>query len=72
MRAAHAAGLFVFQVPDLVQPAADVRGIGHPVVGSLREVASLLGRAVPRKDCDLVSRTELSRRAMISLFVQSP
>ncbi len=42
VRAAHAAGLFVFQVPDLVQPAADVRGIGHPVVLSLHEVASLL------------------------------
>jgi HAD superfamily hydrolase (TIGR01509 family) len=42
VRAAHAAGLFVFQVPDLVQPAAEVRGIGHPVVDSLREVARLL------------------------------
>lgn len=42
VRAAHAAGLFVLQIPDLVQPAADVRLIGHPVLGSLREVASLL------------------------------
>ena len=42
VRAAHAAGLFVFQVPDLVQPAADVRGFGHHVVGSLRDVARLL------------------------------
>jgi len=42
VRAAHAAGLFVFQVPDLVQPAAEVRGIGHLVVDSLSDVASLL------------------------------
>lgn len=42
VRAAHAAGLFVFQVPDLVQPAAEVRGIGHPVVLSLRDVARVL------------------------------
>jgi HAD superfamily hydrolase (TIGR01509 family) len=42
VRAAHAAGFFVFQVPDLVQPAADVRGLGHAVVGSLRDVAHAL------------------------------
>ncbi len=42
VRAAHAAGLFVFQIPDLVQPAAEVRAIGHPVLHSLREVARLL------------------------------
>jgi HAD superfamily hydrolase (TIGR01509 family) len=44
VRAAYAAGLFVFQVPDLVQPSADVRGFGHPVVDSLRDVANLLER----------------------------
>ena len=44
VRAAHAAGLFVFQVPDLVQPAADVRGLGHRVVRSLRDVARELAR----------------------------
>jgi HAD superfamily hydrolase (TIGR01509 family) len=44
VRAAYAAGLFVFQVPDLVQPAADVRGFGHPVVGSLRDVMRALAR----------------------------
>ncbi len=49
VRAAHAAGLFVFQIPDLVQPAADVRGIGHPVLGSLREVARLLVEHSPRR-----------------------
>jgi len=44
VRAAHAAGFFVFQVPDLVQPAADVRRLGHPVVGSLHDVARVLAR----------------------------
>lgn len=42
VRAAHSAGLFVFQVPDLVQPADSVRALGHRVVGSLRDVAALL------------------------------
>ena len=44
VRAAHAAGLFVFQVPDLVQPAPDVRRLGHPVVGSLHDVVRALAR----------------------------
>jgi len=44
VRAAHAAGFFVFQVPDLVQPAADVRRLGHSVVASLRDVARALSR----------------------------
>jgi HAD superfamily hydrolase (TIGR01509 family) len=42
VRAAHAAGMFVFQVPDLVQPADAVRALGHRVVASLHEVAGLL------------------------------
>lgn len=42
VRAAHAAGLFVFQVPDLVQPADSVRALGHRVVASLHDVARLL------------------------------
>lgn len=49
VRAAHAAGLLVFQIPDLVQPAAEVRRIGHPVLGSLRDVARVLNEhAIPR------------------------
>ena len=44
VRAAHAAGFFVFQVPDLVQPSADVRRLGHHVVVTLHDVAELLRR----------------------------
>jgi len=44
VRAAHAAGLFVLQVPDLVQPSAAVRGLGHTVVESLYDVARLLAQ----------------------------
>ena len=49
VRAAHAAGLFVFQVPDLVQPAEAVRGLGHPVVNSLRDVARVLNEQSTRR-----------------------
>ena len=42
VRSAHAAGLFVLQVPDLVQPSAEVRGLGHTIVNSLFDVAALL------------------------------
>jgi HAD superfamily hydrolase (TIGR01509 family) len=42
VRSAHAAGLFVLQVPDLVQPSAAVRGLGHTIVNSLFDVAALL------------------------------
>ncbi len=42
VRAAHAAGLYVFQVPDLVPPSADVRGLGHRIVSNLHDVARLL------------------------------
>ncbi|MCB1683806.1 MAG: HAD family phosphatase [Pseudomonadales bacterium] len=42
VRAAHAAGLRVFQVPDLVQPDPQVAALGHQVVGSLFEVLELL------------------------------
>ena len=42
VRAAHAAGLTVFQVPDLVQPSANVRGLGHSVLPNLHDVARLL------------------------------
>ena len=38
VRAAHAAGLRVFQVPDLVTPSDEVRALGHPIVESLFEI----------------------------------
>jgi HAD superfamily hydrolase (TIGR01509 family) len=39
VRAAHAAGMTVIQVPDLTQPTADLRALGHIVLASLTEVA---------------------------------
>jgi HAD superfamily hydrolase (TIGR01509 family) len=44
VRAAHAAGLQVIQVPDLVEPSAALRALGHPVVGSLLDVLAALPR----------------------------
>jgi HAD superfamily hydrolase (TIGR01509 family) len=38
VRAAHAAGLRVFQIPDLVAPSADLLGLGHRVAVDLFEV----------------------------------
>ena len=44
VRAAHAAGLRVIQVPDMVPPSPDVLALGHAVMASLHEVADhLLG-----------------------------
>jgi HAD superfamily hydrolase (TIGR01509 family) len=42
VRAAHAAGAWVIQVPDLVPPSAAVRALGHTVLANLGEVAALL------------------------------
>jgi HAD superfamily hydrolase (TIGR01509 family) len=39
VRAAHAAGMTVIQVPDLAPPNADLRALGHIVLASLKEVA---------------------------------
>jgi HAD superfamily hydrolase (TIGR01509 family) len=39
VRAAHAAGMTVIQVPDMTQPTADLRALGHIVLASLKEVA---------------------------------
>jgi beta-phosphoglucomutase-like phosphatase (HAD superfamily) len=39
VRAAHAAGMTVIQVPDLTEPSADLRALGHIVLASLKEVA---------------------------------
>ena len=38
VRAAHAAGMTVIQVPDMTQPTADLRALGHIVLTSLKEV----------------------------------
>jgi HAD superfamily hydrolase (TIGR01509 family) len=40
---AHRAGMLVVQVPDLIEPADEVRALGHPVVDSLLDVLTLLG-----------------------------
>ena len=42
VRAAHAAGLTVFQIPDLISPDGSVRALGHRVVESLFDVLILL------------------------------
>jgi HAD superfamily hydrolase (TIGR01509 family) len=41
VRSAHAAGLQVIQVPDLVPPGSEVRRLGHPILGSLRDFVEL-------------------------------
>jgi beta-phosphoglucomutase-like phosphatase (HAD superfamily) len=40
VRAAHAAGMTVIQIPDLTQPTADLKSLGHIVLTSLNEVAA--------------------------------
>jgi HAD superfamily hydrolase (TIGR01509 family) len=50
VRAAHASGAWVVQVPDLVPPSAEVRAFGHAVLPSLNDVADLL------RDCAVPSR----------------
>ena len=47
VRSALAAGLRVVQIPDLKAPSADVLRLGHAVLGSLAEVAALLGGRSP-------------------------
>ena len=42
VRAAHAAGLTVYQVPDLVPPGAEVVAFGHTVIDSLEELLTTL------------------------------
>ena len=49
VRAAHAAGLFVCQVPDLVQPSVAARALGHTIVDSLHDVARLLADRAARR-----------------------
>jgi HAD superfamily hydrolase (TIGR01509 family) len=40
VRAAHAAGMTVIQVPDMTQPSSDLRSLGHIILNSLKEVAA--------------------------------
>ena len=42
VRAAFHAGLKVIQVPDLVPPSAEVKALGHTIMGSLTEVENML------------------------------
>jgi HAD superfamily hydrolase (TIGR01509 family) len=41
--AAFNAGLTVIQVPDLVEPSAKIRALGHRIVNSLEDIPPLLG-----------------------------
>jgi HAD superfamily hydrolase (TIGR01509 family) len=40
VRAAHAAGMTVIQVPDMAEPTDDLRALGHIVLASLNDVAA--------------------------------
>lgn len=42
VRAAHRAGMRVVQIPDLIEPAPEVRALGHAVVDSMLDVLALL------------------------------
>jgi HAD superfamily hydrolase (TIGR01509 family) len=42
VKAAHAAGMVVVQVPDLVEPSESVKALGHVIVDSLAEVVPYL------------------------------
>ena len=44
MRAAHAAGMPVVMVPDLLPPTDEMRGLCRAVVADLHEVVPLLRR----------------------------
>lgn len=46
VRAALAAGMTAIQIPDLVQPTAPVRALGHRIVGSLAQARALLEAAL--------------------------
>jgi HAD superfamily hydrolase (TIGR01509 family) len=45
VKSAISAGLMVIQVPDLIQPSADVRALGHAIVDSLTEVEKMFRRS---------------------------
>lgn len=43
VKAAYAAGMFVFQVPDIVEPTDEIKRLGHPIFHSLYDVKDYLG-----------------------------
>ena len=49
IRAALAAGMLPVQVPDMVEPDATVRALGHRIVGSLAEAQRLLEESLARR-----------------------
>ena len=52
---AHAAGLTVIQIPDLVQPSQSMIGLGHIIVSSLAEVIDLLDLSSTSTDTSISS-----------------
>ena len=50
VRAAHEAGLRVFQIPDLVQPDPATLSLGHTVLDSLHDVEDLLRRVLAARE----------------------
>jgi HAD superfamily hydrolase (TIGR01509 family) len=40
--AAHNAGMVVIQIPDLKEPAPEIRSLGHPILSSFKEVEDFL------------------------------
>ncbi len=42
VKSAHAAGMTIFQIPDLVEPSQEVISLGHRIVSSLLEVERYL------------------------------
>lgn len=46
VRSAIGAGMTVIQVPDLVQPSAELRRLGHMVLGSLHDVRAWCSRVL--------------------------
>lgn len=49
VKAAHAAGMEVFQIPDLVAPGKSVKALGHPVLSSLLEVQEELEKRLKQE-----------------------
>lgn len=49
VRAAHAAGFHVIQIPNLVQPSEELLALGHRVCNSMHQVLELaqVGKAIP-------------------------
>ena len=42
IRAAHAAGMRVVMVPDLLEPTDEISGIAHRIVDSLHDVIAMI------------------------------